>query len=128
MAAITRADLEQLLIELSPLPKYVGDMSVVQKDDHEARIRMEEGQKTILERLSKINGSVASSANIATQNCQQIAVMKTTLDETHTMAKDADKLSRDNAADIRWFKVIASLGGLGGISSMIAELIRAVQK
>lgn len=72
MAAVTKSDMEQLLIELSPLPKYVGDMSEQMKrlsvergTDRETQVRMEETLKGLQAGVARINGSVTS----AVQKC-----------------------------------------------------------
>jgi len=73
--AITKADMETLLVELAPLPKYVGDLSADVKAlrgervaDREAQIRIEEGLKGMQSQLIRINGSVASAVRSCSDN------------------------------------------------------------
>lgn len=132
--AITKAYLEQILVELAPIPKLMGDMSdrITEIDGkvdtgHESQVRTEEAVKATNAQLDRINGNITKTTELALQNKQDIAVLCPTVGKAHTDAETALNLSRDNAADIRWFKIIAGLGGIGGISSMVAELIRAIK-
>lgn len=79
MANITKADMEQLLVELSPLPKYVGDLTTdmralagERRMDRESQIRIEETIKGVASRLDKINGSVAVVTKCAADNALNI--------------------------------------------------------
>jgi len=73
--AITKADMETLLVELAPLPKYVGDLAsdvrALRTDrgaDREAQIRIEETLRSVQTQLTRVNGSVAAAVRSCADN------------------------------------------------------------
>lgn len=73
--AITKADMETLLVELAPLPKYVGDLTSDVKalrgdrgTDREAQIRIEESIKGLQIQVARVNGSVAAVVKSCADN------------------------------------------------------------
>jgi chromosome segregation ATPase len=65
MTQITRRDLEQLLVELAPLPEIVArmsdDITAMRREraaDRESLIRLEECLRQVAARVEKLNGAV----------------------------------------------------------------------
>ncbi|MCK9597631.1 MAG: hypothetical protein M0R06_01245 [Sphaerochaeta sp.] len=79
--AVTKSDMEQLLVELGPVPQLLGQLSdhfeMLKRDrqgDRESQIRTEESLKSLVEQVKKINGSVANLTQCAADNKSAIKV------------------------------------------------------
>jgi len=114
--ADTKTDklLRELLKEVASLKQSVSNGATSQERSDSARDRGAEKRSDQIgaqsEGLIRLEGKVDAMSIILKAACET--------------AKEADKLSRDNASDIRWFKWLAGAGGLGGITSLVAELLR----
>ena len=114
--ADTKTDklLRELLKEVASLKQSVANGATSQERADGARDRGAEKRSDQIgvqnEGLIRLEGKVDAMSILLKAACET--------------AKDADKMSRDNAADIRWFKWLAGAGGFGGIFSAIAELLR----
>jgi len=114
--ADTKTDklLRELLTEVATLRQSLTNGSAAQTREDAARDKGADkrGEQLGIQQVSiiRLEGKVDAMAVDLKSACDT--------------AKEADKLSRDNASDIRWFKWLAGAGGLGGITSFVAELFR----
>lgn len=85
---VTKADMEQLLVELGPVPKLMGQLSDrLDRQEHqlalmrESQVRVEESTATTKERLTKINGNMVEALRCGQENKERIAVLNVSADE-----------------------------------------------
>ncbi len=87
---ITRSDLEQLLVELSPLPELMSQLSeevtALRRDrqaDREAIVRMQETVANLQRLLEKLNGSLATAARCADDAMRETRIQTTRIDSLY---------------------------------------------